>query len=103
MRLTGQTAVRPPDPDCQAGTVKRHGTMATKQGTALPKIGRHSSGQARVTIGGKVYYLGPYGSLEAQQAYTRLVERWEANGRALSTSRPPWRRCAARRTRSTST
>ena len=29
----------------------------------LPKIGRHSSGQARVTLGGVVHYLGRYGSL----------------------------------------
>lgn len=56
--------------------------MARKnENKRLPKIGLHSSGQARCTIGGKVHYLGAHGSLEAQQAYTRLIERWEANGR----------------------
>ena len=47
----------------------------------LPKVGRHSSGQARVTVSGHVYYLGEYGSLDAQKAYVDLIERWEANGR----------------------
>jgi hypothetical protein len=47
----------------------------------LPKIGRHSSGQARITLNGKVHYLGPWGSIEAQRAYTELLTRWEANGR----------------------
>jgi integrase len=44
-------------------------------------MGRHSSGQARCTLNGKVYYLGAYGSLEAQRQYTDLLARWEANER----------------------
>ncbi|MFY9343247.1 MAG: site-specific integrase [Planctomycetota bacterium] len=47
----------------------------------LPKVGRHSSGQARTTLNGVVYYLGVYDSLAAQKAYVELIERWEANGR----------------------
>lgn len=47
----------------------------------LPKVGRHSSGQARVTLNGHVYYLGEFDSLAAQKAYVDLIERWEANGR----------------------
>jgi len=37
-----------------------------------PKMGRHSSGQARVTLGGKVLHLGLRGSAEAHENYARL-------------------------------
>ncbi len=47
----------------------------------LPKVGRHSSGQARCKINGHVYYLGEFGALAAQKNYVALIERWEANGR----------------------
>ena len=50
----------------------------------LPKIGRHSSGQARVTLGGVVHYLGRYGSLGAQRRYVELIEQWQRDG-----CRPP--------------
>jgi integrase len=55
--------------------------MPQKTQKRLPKLGRHSSGQARVTLNGKVHYLGLHGSLGAQKAYTDLIERWESNGR----------------------
>lgn len=41
-----------------------------------PKYARHSSGQARVRVDGKVIYLGPYGSQESKDAYGRIVENW---------------------------
>lgn len=47
----------------------------------LPKLGRHSSGQARVTLNGKVHYLGPFGSPEAHQRYAELVQHWLDAGR----------------------
>lgn len=31
----------------------------------IPKLGRHSSGQARVTLNGKVHYCGRWGTAEA--------------------------------------
>ncbi len=46
-----------------------------------PKMGRHSSGQARITLGGKVHYLGEFGTPEAYEKYAQLVRQWEANGR----------------------
>lgn len=52
--------------------------MAAKK---LPKMGRHSSGQARVKLNGKTHYLGIYGTVEAQRSYTNLVEQWIKNGR----------------------
>lgn len=42
---------------------------------------RHAGGQARVTVAGRDYYLGPFGSPEAAAALAALVARVEA-GRA---------------------
>lgn len=55
--------------------------MARNSKGRLPKLGRHSSGQARVTLNGRVHYCGAWGSVDAQRRYVELVERWEANGR----------------------
>ncbi|MEZ6050768.1 MAG: hypothetical protein R3C02_05145 [Planctomycetaceae bacterium] len=38
-----------------------------------PKYARHSSGQARVRISGRVIYLGPYGSPESREKYAREI------------------------------
>lgn len=46
----------------------------------LPKMGRHSSGQARITLNGKVHYLGAFGSPEAHQRYAELVQKWLSGG-----------------------
>ena len=58
--------------------------MAKKRTTPpkirTPKLGRHASGQARVVIDGKHFYLGEYGSQEAQLNYERLILEWRANG-----------------------
>ena len=43
-------------------------------------MGRHSSGEARGALGGKVHYLGAWGSIEAHESYARLVREWGANG-----------------------
>jgi integrase len=50
----------------------------------LPSYRRHSSGQARVTLNGRTYYLGPFGSKESRQAYDRLISEYLAGGRQLS-------------------
>ena len=46
-----------------------------------PQMRRHSSGQARVTLSGRTYYLGVFGSIEATEKYVTLIKQWEANGR----------------------
>lgn len=46
--------------------------------TGSPPVRRHKTGQARVRWRGKDYYLGVYGSPEAEQAYRRLLVRLEA-------------------------
>lgn len=47
-----------------------------------PKIGEHSTGQARVTLNGRVHYLGKHGTPESMQRYTALIGEWERRGRA---------------------
>jgi len=44
-----------------------------------PKLGRHSSGQARVTINGKTHYCGRWGSAEAYARYAELLRQWQDN------------------------
>jgi integrase len=44
----------------------------------IPNYRRHSSGQARVTLNGKDYLLGPYGSAESKEVYRRLISEWLA-------------------------
>lgn len=44
------------------------------------------SGQAVVTIGGRDYYLGRYGSPESRAEYDRLIAEWLAHGRSLPRS-----------------
>lgn len=48
----------------------------------LPSMRRHSSGKARVTLAGKDYMLGQWGSPEATQNYLRLMTEWEAANRS---------------------
>ena len=46
----------------------------------VPSYLRHqATGQARVVIGGKTYYLGPYNSPESRAEYGRLIGEWSAN------------------------
>ena len=41
------------------------------------------TGQAVVTLGGKDFYLGPYGTKVSRDAYDRLVGEWLVNGRRV--------------------
>jgi len=43
----------------------------------IPKLGRHSSGQARVTLNGKAVYCGPRGTTEAHARYAELNRAWQ--------------------------
>lgn len=50
--------------------------------TSLPKYQRHrASGQAVVTLYGRDFYLGPYGTKGSRAEYDRLVGEWIAAGR----------------------
>lgn len=49
-------------------------------GVRVPKYRAHVSGQARVTLSGKTYYLGTYKSPESEAEYRRVVSEWLAIG-----------------------
>ncbi|HYF34291.1 MAG TPA: site-specific integrase [Prosthecobacter sp.] len=44
-----------------------------------------ASGRAVVTISGKDFYLGPYGSTESRREYDRLIAEWLVRGRQSAT------------------
>ena len=49
-----------------------------------PKYRHHkSTGRAVVTIDGRDFYLGPFGSRPSRREYDRLVGEWLQNGRSL--------------------
>lgn len=50
----------------------------------VPTYRKQQSGQARVTINGRDYYLGPHGSKASTQEYDRLVAEYLASGRSGS-------------------
>jgi integrase len=52
--------------------------------TRLPKYCLHkATGKASVTLSGKTFYLGPYGSRVSHLEYDRLTSEWLAAGRTL--------------------
>ncbi len=42
----------------------------------IPNYRRHTTGQAVVTIDGKDFYLGPYGTAASKAAYDRIIGEW---------------------------
>ncbi len=46
----------------------------------IPSYRRHSSGQARVTLNGKDYLLGPWDSPESKAEYARLIAEYSTAG-----------------------
>jgi integrase len=50
------------------------------RGVRLPPYARHASGQAKVRIAGKDFYLGPHGTPESRERYERVVAEWVAQG-----------------------
>ena len=52
--------------------------------STLPKHRKHkASGQAIVTLSGKMHYLGPHGTKTRHVEYDRLIQEWLAHGRRL--------------------
>lgn len=55
--------------------------MGRRRSDVLPAMRRCKGGKhARVRLGGREYYLGPWGSAEARVEYHRLVAAWLKNG-----------------------
>ena len=50
----------------------------------IPTYRKHRSGQARVTINGRDYYLGPHGTKASRRKYDRIVAEYLASGRSAS-------------------
>jgi integrase len=51
----------------------------------IPKCRLHKpTGQAVVTLSGKDFYLGRYGSLESKAEYDRILAEWLASGRQVT-------------------
>lgn len=59
------------------------------KGKRVPSYRSHCSGQARVTILGKDYLLGPYDSEESRQEYARLIAEYLASGRSKTFGKDP--------------
>ena len=56
---------------------------------SLPKYRKHrASGQAVTTIGGKDFYLGPYGTRASKREYDRLIAEWLATDRSPVFGKP---------------
>ena len=52
----------------------------------VPKYCLHKpTGQAKVVLNGKTFYLGRYGTAASKQAYDRKIQEWLAAGRRLPT------------------
>lgn len=55
----------------------------------IPSYRHHKpSGQAVVTLDGRDFYLGRYGTDTSRQAYARLLGEWQANTQRLPTENP---------------
>lgn len=50
--------------------------------SSVPKYRKHASGQARVTINGRDYYLGPWRSRVSINEYDRIIAEYLASGRS---------------------
>ncbi len=57
----------------------------------VPSYRKHSSGQARVTLAGKDFLLGKYGSKESKEKYKRLLKEYEASNRSPAFGEAPSR------------
>lgn len=66
------------------------GYVVPKLSTRPPKYTRHkASGQATVKFGGKVRYLGPFGSPESKAAYQAAIAQWARQTYADPSTSPP--------------
>lgn len=55
--------------------------------SSVPSYRKHrATGQAVVTLGGRDFYLGRYGSAASKAEYDRLIAEWLASGRHLLSS-----------------
>lgn len=82
----GKDSERTPSRPLAAVQCTRMHTRASS--SRVPRMSRHSSGQARVRLSGKTHYLGVWGSPASHAEYARLTTAWLANNRQPLTARP---------------
>ena len=58
--------------------------MPRLTGNQVPKLRRHRTGQAVVTLNGRDHYCGLHGKAESERRYNQLVAEWLVNGRRLA-------------------
>ena len=58
--------------------------LVPRQKSLIPAYRKHSSGNARVTINGRDYLLGPHGTRASKREYDRLIAEYLASGRSVS-------------------
>lgn len=52
--------------------------------TRIPGYGKHrATGQARVILNGRTFYLGRHGTKESKERYRRKIQEWLARGKQL--------------------
>ncbi len=59
-----------------------------RQRIDAPAYRYHISGQARVTLAGKDFFLGKFGSPESKAKYYALLAEYNANGKRVPQSTP---------------
>ena len=68
--------------------------VTSEKSPRIPKYRRqkrpNSTDHAFVELGGRRFYLGPYGSTESQQEYHRLIGEWIASGRQVPVPSEDW-------------
>jgi integrase len=58
--------------------------MSVASSKRVPTYCKHKpTGQAKVVLSGKTFYLGRHGTAASEQAYDRLIQEWLAAGRRL--------------------
>ncbi len=61
--------------------------VAEKSKNSIPKLRLHkASGRAYVVLNGRSFFVGAYGSKEAEQNYNRVIAEWLSNGKQSSTA-----------------
>jgi hypothetical protein len=58
--------------------------MSDANTARIPRYGKHrATGQARVVLNARSFYLGKHGSAESMEAYRQLIQEWLVRGRQL--------------------
>jgi hypothetical protein len=83
--VVGSAALRTAKIVCITHTMLSKASAMPKSTTSIPSYRLHKrSGQAIVTLSGRMFYLGPYGTAESRERYNAVVGQRLANCRRWS-------------------